>query len=339
MQKSMTLPDLNFAPNSQEVGANFGPGISISGRNILVGAYLDSKDSNNENELHQAGAAFMFSLADCLPYETNISSNICEGDSIYLEGDYQKESGIYYDTLLSVLGCDSVIITALEINPSYYFINEEVVCKGDSVLWQGNYFQNDGRYYANYSTLSGCDSIYELSLTVKSKPNSFSITGDSQPSENQLYTYSAPNDIEIVYSWYVFAGNIINYPSNNSLQVHWGSAGDGRIKAISENSFGCTSDTSILDITIESATGILSEANDGIKVYPNPMSEYAIIEFASNPPEGSVLVVFDISGKAVRELSSFKGNRIVVFKDELPPGLYLIEINGNHQYRGKLIIE
>lgn len=54
---------------------------------------------------------------------------ICGGDSIELYGQYQSESGIYYDSLLTALGCDYVFATILDV----YEIDNSVTPDG-SVL-------------------------------------------------------------------------------------------------------------------------------------------------------------------------------------------------------------
>jgi gliding motility-associated-like protein len=46
-----------------------------------------------------------------------ISTSICEGDSIFLGGNFVVESGIYYDTLSTNYGCDSIIVTKLKLIP------------------------------------------------------------------------------------------------------------------------------------------------------------------------------------------------------------------------------
>ncbi len=47
---------------------------------------------------------------------TNVSILICNGDSVFVGGSWQTSSGTYYDNLLSVAGCDSLIITSLIID-------------------------------------------------------------------------------------------------------------------------------------------------------------------------------------------------------------------------------
>lgn len=42
---------------------------------------------------------------------------ICQGDSIYLAGDFQQDNGIYIDTLQTINGCDSIVTSNLFSNP------------------------------------------------------------------------------------------------------------------------------------------------------------------------------------------------------------------------------
>jgi hypothetical protein len=47
---------------------------------------------------------------------TSLDIIICDGEQYFVQGANQFETGIYYDTLSAVNGCDSVIITELTIN-------------------------------------------------------------------------------------------------------------------------------------------------------------------------------------------------------------------------------
>ena len=69
------------------------------------------------------------------------------------------------------------------------------------------------------------------------------------------------------------------------------------------------------------------------------MSDYAIIEFPSIPPKGSRLILSDISGRVVRSISTLGEKSIEIYKNGLSPGLYIIELVGDRNYRGKLLIE
>lgn len=51
-------------------------------------------------------------------YEINETINICEGDSIFAGGDYQSDSGTYTNNYSTAFGCDSTIITTLNVRPN-----------------------------------------------------------------------------------------------------------------------------------------------------------------------------------------------------------------------------
>ena len=52
-------------------------------------------------------------------YTYNASIDICDGDSVFVGGGYQKTSGIYNDTVQSASSCDSLIITTVNVSPAY----------------------------------------------------------------------------------------------------------------------------------------------------------------------------------------------------------------------------
>lgn len=47
---------------------------------------------------------------------TSLSSSICDGDSLYFAGLYIHNTGIYYDTLINVAGCDSIVLLNLVVS-------------------------------------------------------------------------------------------------------------------------------------------------------------------------------------------------------------------------------
>lgn len=94
------------------------------------------------------------------------SATICNGDSIWLGNNYQKVAGTYYDTLNTKKGCDSVKVTNLIVNPSYFTANAMTICDGDSAMIAGAYRTTAGVYQQNLNTINGCDSIVETTLTV-----------------------------------------------------------------------------------------------------------------------------------------------------------------------------
>jgi hypothetical protein len=47
----------------------------------------------------------------------DITENLCPGDSIFLQGAFQDQTGTYVDSFLTASGCDSIVITQLFITP------------------------------------------------------------------------------------------------------------------------------------------------------------------------------------------------------------------------------
>ena len=104
-------------------------------------------------------------------FETNTSETICSNDSIYLEDAWQNTDGIYRDTLNTVEGCDSVIVTDLTVNPAYEINETEIICGNDSIFLEGNWQNTSGIYYDSLLSILFCDSIIITDLTVNNYYN------------------------------------------------------------------------------------------------------------------------------------------------------------------------
>jgi len=55
-------------------------------------------------------------IHNCTTTNTHCDTSICIGDSIFLSGNFQDTEGVFNDTLVSIYGCDSLIITKLTIH-------------------------------------------------------------------------------------------------------------------------------------------------------------------------------------------------------------------------------
>lgn len=101
----------------------------------------------------------------------NQNIEICQGDSIFLEGMFQTSAGIYTDMYNSVLGCDSNVITSLSIKSiGLATLNPITICDNDSALIFGVY-QNIAGIYNQVipnGAINGCDSIVYQELLVNS---------------------------------------------------------------------------------------------------------------------------------------------------------------------------
>lgn len=96
---------------------------------------------------------------------TTLNQDICQGGSLLFNGQYLTAAGTYYDTLTSVVGCDSIITLNLSVNQIVSNISQ-TICQGGSFLFNGQNISTAGIYYDTLSTAAGCDSLIVLNLSV-----------------------------------------------------------------------------------------------------------------------------------------------------------------------------
>ncbi|PIQ16181.1 MAG: hypothetical protein COW67_04315, partial [Flavobacteriales bacterium CG18_big_fil_WC_8_21_14_2_50_32_9] len=101
---------------------------------------------------------------------TNTTATICNGDSILLGGAYQNTSGSYYDTLQTQAGCDSLVITLLNVTNGFTTNWADTICEGESLFVGGAFQLVTGIYYDSFQAANGCDSLVITNLLVSPKP-------------------------------------------------------------------------------------------------------------------------------------------------------------------------
>ena len=92
-------------------------------------------------------------------------------DSYYWEntGKTYTETGVYYDTLQTAHGCDSVIVLRLTVNHSTAGEEVQTICYGETYKWHGTVYDATGDYTYTLTNSVGCDSVATLHLTVMPK--------------------------------------------------------------------------------------------------------------------------------------------------------------------------
>lgn len=100
------------------------------------------------------------------PVFTNIDVMICQGDSLFTGGAYQQQAGFYNDTLISNAGCDSIVITHLQLILPVYSFMQVKICLGDSFFAGGAYQSVAGSYVDTLLSATACDSIVTTELEI-----------------------------------------------------------------------------------------------------------------------------------------------------------------------------
>ena len=103
-------------------------------------------------------------------YSFSETMTLCSDETPYSwHGQSLTTSGVYYDSLQTQNGCDSVYALTLTVTPSYHFQETESVCSSNlPYVWHNRDLNVSGIYYDSLQTVNGCDSIYTLTLTVTS---------------------------------------------------------------------------------------------------------------------------------------------------------------------------
>jgi hypothetical protein len=78
----------------------------------------------------------------------------------------QTTAGSYTDSLLASGGCDSLVVTALTVNPVYAVMDTVQICVGDSAFLGGAYQDTIGSYVDMLTSAAGCDSVVTTYLNI-----------------------------------------------------------------------------------------------------------------------------------------------------------------------------
>lgn len=164
---------------------DYTPNVGYTGLDSLV--YVLCDDGNPP--MCDTATVYIYVHAE---YSINESATICNGDSIFLAGQWRTESGLYADSLTSMYGCDSVITTTLNvITPPPATITPDGptnFCSGDSVtltasgsapstwLWstgettQSIVVHSSGTYTVHINDPDGCASSASVNVNVTPAP-------------------------------------------------------------------------------------------------------------------------------------------------------------------------
>ncbi len=97
---------------------------------------------------------------------TNLIEQICQGASFPVGNSSYTTTGTYTDTLQAVNGCDSIISLNLQVDPVYNIQLNASICEGATYEVGNSVYNSTGIYQDTLTTVNGCDSIVNLSLTI-----------------------------------------------------------------------------------------------------------------------------------------------------------------------------
>lgn len=306
-------------------------------------------------------------------YTQNIAASICSGDSYTFGPLVLFASGNYTRSLTTINGCDSIVNLALTVNPTYNQNISAGICSGDSYTLGTQILTTSGNYTETFTSITGCDSIINLTLTVNPAYNqniSASIcNGDSYTLGTQTLTTSGTysetfntvhgcdsvinlsltvnmvnTNVTQIQDTLIASAVAANYQWYNcslstiiagetNQQFIAASNGDYAV-IITENS--CTDTSGCYNINVVELQNIF--ADNSITISPNPFNDKLLIKF---PVENTniTIEILDLSGRIIQQQHYKDMQTILLNTTELAEGIYFIKVSAAAKvYQHKLML-
>ena len=119
------------------------------------------------------------------PVTQNTAAQICDGDSILLGGEMQTVAGVYTDSLNTVAGCDSIIMTALAI----YTLDTTAISNTNCDPTQIGVFEEI------FIDQNGCDSTVITSVALAEADSSFLTDTTCDPALAGIFEETLTNQL------------------------------------------------------------------------------------------------------------------------------------------------
>lgn len=227
-------------------------------------------------------------------YNDSTISQVVECDSYTwnVNGGVYDSSGVYWDTLATTNGCDSLVFIDLTILNSTHNIQTIDTC--DFYYWNesGQNYSQSGQYNVIYTNSSGCDSVIILDLTIRNSSSSTII--------------DTAMDVYVLNGFSYFqSGSYVQYLTNSE---------------------GCDS-TIYLELFVQH-TGLEEGVFSNFSIYPNPSNGSLVIERKSSKVQITRMAILDSRGKNVHELNPKNSSYDLTF---LAAGIYYIHFQCDEQ--------
>jgi len=215
---------------------------------------------------------------------TNISADICDGQSYDFYGAPLTAAGTYSVDFASQTGCDSTIILTLSVLPNPVTHLSATICEGAVYAFNGLALSVAGDYTVVLPSAAGCDSTVHLTLIVNKVDTEVALQGST-------ITAQAAN---AAFQW-------INCATNQPIAGATGStfqpATSGNYAVVVTQN-GCTATSICVFVQIVSVSELIEAS--AWRVQPNPTRQYAQVVFQQTVQEDILLEIYDSAGRLLR---------------------------------------
>jgi N-acetylneuraminic acid mutarotase len=187
---------------------------------------------------------------------------------------------------------------------------------------------------------NGCGSGAERTLTVYARPDiPLSITGPLSVCDGQLgvaYSSTAVANASS-YNWTIPSGATFSSgQGTTAISVNFGATpATGNVRVRAQNSCA-NSSYRTLSVTINNCPRLGEIDDDQIFISPNPFTNEATLYIPDALKTTSDIIIYNVLGKAVRRISGEQKTQILISKQELNSGIYILRFiadDGEHILR------
>ncbi len=186
---------------------NFAGSVSISGTEMLIGAYKEDEDESGTNTLSGAGSAYIF---DFCQTTSAFNAIACDAYTVPSGDETYTIPGVYMDTIPNINGCDSVMTITVSFNNSSSTI-DVLECATYTVPSGDETYTSTGMYMDTIPNYLACDSVITINLVIGGSTNSFSISACD--------SYTVPSGDETYTSTGIYLDTIPNYLGCDSVMT------------------------------------------------------------------------------------------------------------------------
>jgi gliding motility-associated-like protein len=155
---SLVITELTIWPpaiTNQTLETCFGQSVSVGNSEYNIsGDYVDTL-------INGVGCdSIIFTSVNIIEtVENSQTLFICPGQSVWVGSSDYMLAGDYIDTLVSAIGCDSIVFTTVATADSSLTIEEVYLCPGDTLWLSQGVFTQSGVFETVFVNQFGCDSL------------------------------------------------------------------------------------------------------------------------------------------------------------------------------------
>ena len=309
--------------NYDDVAWYFGDGTSAQGANVLH-TYAEDGVYEVVNVLRNPhrvlDSLFLTTTIETRSFSSSEETSTCQNEPFLWHGQLLGQTGVYFDTLASVIGCDSVVSLNLTVYEDYTTEINETHC--EKFDWNGQTYIVTGVYEYHGQSAYGCDSLAILNLTIKHGYAS-ALHGPEWIVAESTYRFAVPDSLTIAphtLNWTCNNPEWCLTPSDDGYHCDLFASHLGQGILTARTGMECDS---VYSITVN-ATGydVGENKTQEIYVFPNPANSQITVKGS----QINRIRLINSQGQTVLEHYYDSIDSITLDIGSLPAGIYVVKV-------------